>query len=327
VLALLVPPPMAEVLDVVEAILPICRSAQKPVLITVMGDARAAEAVSRLNRESIPSYAFPEQAASALAALVEYQERHQGADGEVLRVETAVDAAKKRALRQEVQKWRGTNLPQSLAAEMAQEYGVPVLQPVQVSSAQGAAQTAELLGFPVALKIASTDILHKSDVAGVLLGLGSGVEVAQGYEQLMRQVRGAAPDANIAGAVVQRMAPEGQDVIVGIARDRQFGPYLMFGSGGVEVEGLGDIAFVLPPLTRLEVERWMDSTWAGRRLRGYRGLSGGDREACLDIFLRLCELSMDFPELRELEINPLRVLRCGRGALAIDVRAWVSASA
>jgi acyl-CoA synthetase (NDP forming) len=324
VLPLLVPPPMFEALDVVGAILPICRAADKPVLMTVMGDARAAEARRESNAARVPAYAFPEQAVSALAALHEWAESQRQVDGEPLGVAVDASAEERRSLREEIARWPDAILPGKVAAELVQAYGVQTLQPVMVSSASAAAEAAEGLGFPVALKIDSPEITHKSDVGGVALGLGSGAAVAQGYEDLMERVSRAAPEAKLEGAIVQRMAPEGQDVIVGVARDAIFGPYVMFGSGGVAVEGLRDVAFALPPLTQGEAERWMESTWAGRRMRGFRGLPEGDREACLEAVLRLYELSVGFPELAEIEINPLRVLSRGRGALAIDVRARVA---
>lgn len=326
ILPLLVPPPMFEALDVVRAILPICRGADKPVLMTVMGDARAAEAVRELNAARVPAYGFPEQAASALAALYERAQGRRAVDGEPLRVRIEVETSKRGALRGEVARTPGTILPGRLAAELVQIYGVHTLQPVTVSSAPAAVEAAKGLGFPVALKIDSPDIVHKSDVGGVALALATEAAVAQGYEELMERVGSVAPEAKVKGAIVQRMAPRGQDVIVGVARDAIFGPYMMFGSGGIAVEGLRDVAFALPPLTRGEAERWMESTWAGRRMQGFRGLPQGDREACLETVLRLYELSLDLPELAEIEINPLRVLSRGKGALAIDVRARVATS-
>ena len=124
---------------------------------------------------------------------------------------------------------------------------------------------------------------------------------------------------------VQRMLSEGQEVIVGAVQDPQFGPLVMFGSGGVDVEGLKDVRFALAPLPRIEAEEMLAGTWAGRRLSGFRNLIPADREAVLDIILRLAQLAADFPEFAEIEINPLRVLEIGRGAFAVDVRARVAA--
>jgi acetyltransferase len=116
------------------------------------------------------------------------------------------------------------------------------------------------------------------------------------------------------------MAPRGQDVIVGVVRDSQFGPLVMFGSGGVEVEGLQDVAFALAPLSRREAKALIEATWGGRKLSGFRNLPPADRQAVIDVIQRMGQLMIDLPEVTEVEINPLRVLPDGQGALALDVR-------
>ncbi|MEK7668870.1 MAG: acetate--CoA ligase family protein, partial [Gemmatimonadota bacterium] len=136
--------------------------------------------------------------------------------------------------------------------------------------------------------------------------------------------RAARPDARILGVHLQRMLPPGQEVIVGAVRDPQFGPLVMFGSGGIEVEGLKDVAFALAPLPRVEAEELLDRTWAGRRLRGFRNLPAADREAVIDALLRIAQLAADFPEIAEVEVNPLRALPAGEGAVAVDVRIRVT---
>ncbi len=136
----------------------------------------------------------------------------------------------------------------------------------------------------------------------------------------MEKVHRAKPQAHLLGVQVQCMLPPGQEVIVGALRDPQFGPLVMFGSGGVEVEGLKDVAFALAPLSEAEAERMLERTWAGRKLKGYRNLPPADREAVLQVLLRLAQLAQDCPQLAEIEINPLWVLPRGRGARAIDVR-------
>jgi acyl-CoA synthetase (NDP forming) len=116
------------------------------------------------------------------------------------------------------------------------------------------------------------------------------------------------------------MLPAGQDVIVGTIRDPQFGPLVMFGSGGVEVEGLKDVAFALAPLTCREAEGLLEKTWAGRKLNGFRSLAPADREAVLDALVRIGQLAVDHPSILEMEVNPLRALPQGQGAYAIDIR-------
>jgi acetyltransferase len=145
--------------------------------------------------------------------------------------------------------------------------------------------------------------------------------VRRGYGQVIASARRARPEARIQGVQIQQMIPAGQEVIVGMVRDAQFGPLMMFGSGGVEVEGLKDVTFELAPLNRGEAQVMLDRTWAGRKLRGFRNIPPADRTAVIDVLMRLARLAVDFPQLEEIEINPLRVLPEGQGAFAVDVRA------
>jgi acetyltransferase len=160
-------------------------------------------------------------------------------------------------------------------------------------------------------------------VGGVLLNLTDEHSVRNGFQTIVHQARESQPEAEIQGVYVQKMIPTGQEVIVGTVQDPQFGPLVMFGSGGTEVEGLKDIAFGLAPLTNPEVESMLTETWAGRRLHGYRNLVTADREAAAEVLVRLAQLAADFPQLSEIEINPLRVLPNGQGAVAVDVRIHV----
>jgi len=154
----------------------------------------------------------------------------------------------------------------------------------------------------------------------VTLDVQDAAGVRQAFERMLAQARAARPQAKIQGVSVQPMLPPGQEVIVGVVRDDQFGPLVMFGSGGVEVEGLKDVAFALAPLTPLEADALLDATWAGRRMLGFRNIPAGDRAAALDTVIRLAQLAEDLPEIAEIEVNPLRVLPGKGGALALDVR-------
>jgi acetyltransferase len=159
-------------------------------------------------------------------------------------------------------------------------------------------------------------------VDGVRLNLQDSQAVYQAFDQVTANARRAQPEARLLGAHLQRMLPEGQDVIIGTVQDRQFGALLMFGSGGVEVEGLKDVEFCLAPPTPEEVERLLEKTWAGRKLRGYRHIPPADLEAVRSALLQLAQLAVDFPELSEIEINPLRVF--SQGACALDARIRVA---
>ncbi len=200
-------------------------------------------------------------------------------------------------------------------------YGVRTSR-IELAVTEGeAVRWADQFGYPVVLKLASPDVPHKSDIGGVLLGIRSAAEVRTGYQTIFERTRIAKPDARIEGVSVQKMVGNGQEVICGFVRDRQFGPLIMFGSGGVEVEGLKDVAFGLAPLTRMEAKKMVHSTWAGKKLAGFRSITPADEEAVVDVLLRLSCLAEDLPEITELEINPLRALTPGQGCIAIDCRA------
>ncbi len=159
----------------------------------------------------------------------------------------------------------------------------------------------------------------------MLLNLWDSRQVEQGFTQVVENAHRHQPAAQIDGVQVQRMLPAGQDVIIGALQDPQFGPLVMFGLGGVEAEELKDVAFALAPLSLEEASHLLEHTWAGRRLDGFRSLPPADRPAVLETLLRFAWLAADFPELSELEINPLRALPRGQGAFALDVRLRLAA--
>jgi len=202
--------------------------------------------------------------------------------------------------------------------EIVSAYGIPTAPVKLATSADEAAEIARELGFPLVMKVASPDILHKSDIGGVLLDVSNESAAHGGYTQLIEKTKAVRPNAKIEGVHLQRQVPEGQEVILGAVQDPQFGPLIMFGSGGVEVEGLKDVAFALGPLTQAEAESLVRKTWAGRKLDGYRNIPPADRSAVIDALVRLSHLANEHPEIAEIEINPLRVL--AKGVVAIDIR-------
>jgi acetyltransferase len=311
-------PPMFTSGAVAKAIIPVIHGAEKPVVVAVMGERLIQEAVEHLRAARVPEYRFPERAAAALAALTERSEALKFAQAEPVIVEDV----KAWQVSKTCQAYDGTDefLPAEIGEQILDAYGIPTSSLHLTGSATEAVEWARKIGFPVALKIASPDIPHKSDVGGVLLNLEDEQAVRSGWMALTQRVSASHPGARIEGVYVQRMIPQGQEVIIGTVRDAQFGPLVMFGSGGVEVEGLKDVAFALAPLTEPEAEFLLTRTWAGRKLAGFRNLPPADREATLDVLYRLAQLAADFPQLSEIEINPLRVLPAGQGVVAVDVR-------
>ncbi len=185
-----------------------------------------------------------------------------------------------------------------------------------------AASLAEKLGFPVAIKVASPDISHKSDVGGVRLGLASGSEVAEATEDMLARVRAARPAAHLRGVQVQRMVPQGKELLLGVVRDPQFGPLVMVGFGGVYVEVLKDTALRLAPVGPDEALAMLDELRMSPVLRGVRGEPPVDRQALAEVISRFARLAVDFPDLGEIELNPL--VAGPDGVVAVDARATLA---
>lgn len=313
VLVILPPPPMFKAEQVAEKIIGILESDRsshsqdalstknKPVVIALLGSALIESALKTFERSSIPTFRFPERAASAFGALLRRTEIldddpdssddsffHPGPDA-------------------------GSSIEELLKA-----YDIPAA-PLQLAyDFEDAKSIADELGYPVVLKIASPDILHKSDVGAVILNIQDDSTLQAAYTQLIDRVRTARPGARIEGVHLQRQIPDGQEVILGAVRDPQFGPLMMFGSGGVEVEGLRDVAFALAPLTPAEASKMIRRTWAGKKLAGFRSIPPADEDSVVEILVRLSRLVLDHGAIQEIEINPLRVLE--KGAVAVDVR-------
>lgn len=302
-LVILPPPPMFKTEDVAERLVEVIRQFDKPVVIALMGSTLVEEANKVFQRAHVPTYPFPERAASALGALA--------------RRANGLQSLQTLQLNNKHSKVRRLLSPDNLD-ELLTTYGIPTT-PIKLARNENEAVTvARELGFPVVMKIASPDILHKSDVGGVLLNIQDTASLQSGYAQMMDQVRSVKPEAKIEGVYLQRQIPEGQEVIIGAVRDPLFGPLMMFGSGGVEVEGLKDVAFALAPLNQAEAEEMMRKTWAGRKLKGFRSIPPVDEEAVIDVLIKLSHLAIENENIEEIEINPLRVL--GKGAVAVDVR-------
>ncbi len=303
-LVILPPPPTYSAESVADALMPVIQSAKKPTVIALLGSRGTAVAFDRFVPARIPTYPFPERAVSALAALV----RRVG----YLRTEATLPLAPARSLP------RPSTAGTASAEDLLTAYGIPVLPQRLARSAVEAEEVSKAVGFPLAMKIASPDISHKSDVGGVLLNVAGVSEVASAYTEMLRTVSAKAPKVQITGINLQKEAPPGQEAIVGAIRDPQFGPLIMFGSGGVEAEGLQDVAFALAPVSASEAKDLIQRTWAGRRLRGFRNIPPADQAAVIEVIVRLSWLVHDHPEIGELEINPLRVF--AQGVSAVDVR-------
>lgn len=204
------------------------------------------------------------------------------------------------------------------AFELAKEYGIPVPNAILVKTPEEAAKYADDIGYPIALKVVSPDITHKSDVGGVRLNLRNSEEVARGVAEIFRNVSNKAPGAKIVGVLMYKMAPQGLEVIVGGVRDNVFGPVVMFGLGGIFVEVLKDVSFRIAPVSLEEALAMMGEIKSAKILEGYRGQPPVNKEALADIVVKLGKMMLDLPVIESVDLNP--VMAYPSGAIAVDVR-------
>jgi len=210
------------------------------------------------------------------------------------------------------------HLLETEAKTVCMEYGIPVTKFRLAKNEAEAVKFAEEIGYPVVLKIVSPDIIHKSDVGGVIVSLKTEKDVRNGYKQILRNVKKHKADAKIVGILVQEMAPPSTEVIVGAIKDPQFGPAVMFGLGGIFVEVLKDVTFRVAPITVDEAREMITEVKAYPLLKGYRNLPPADIEAIVKILLNTSRLVMEHQEIKELDLNPIMVYE--KGAKTVDAR-------
>jgi acetyl coenzyme A synthetase (ADP forming)-like protein len=306
-------------LDATETACKIGRVAEfsaKPVLTCFVGDRNVDEARRILHQHNLPMYCFPEIAAQTLSAMSRHANWRQKTNGDAPPPTLTVDRA---AVRHVLAQSNATRaLGEADTRPILTAYRIPVIPGQVAHSSAEAVDIAAALGGPVALKIVSLDILHKSDAGGIRLNLTGAAAVTAAYRDLMTVAAVTQPRARINGALVEAMAPPGHEVIVGMRRDPQFGPLLMFGLGGIYVELLTDVSFRVAPINRAEALAMIRETKAGKLLSGLRGQPPADINAAANCLLSLSQLALDFPEIVEVEVNPLRVLE--HGAVALDGR-------
>ena len=306
---------------------------RKPVLACLMGEASLDAAFKAAHETQVPAYTFPEDAVAAFGVLWQrarwLERRGRGGEGQ-----RGSRGAEEQGGEEEGEKARREvheairlaraegrrGLDAAEAAPLLAAYGIATPAELLATSPCEAADFARRVGFPVVLKLISPDILHKTDIGGVILNVQDVEAARAGFETIVARALTAHPHAYVRGVQVQKMISGGQEVIVGVTRDATFGPLVMFGLGGVYVEALADVSFRLAPLTAADAEDLIDEVRSARLLTGLRGAPAADRAALVDAIVRVGRLAADHPEIVELDINPLLALPEGQGVLAVDAR-------
>ena len=318
VIVILAPQVMTQVEETAEAAGRIAARYDKPVLGCFMGQAKVGPGIKVLNQYKVPNYPFPERAVGALKAMLEHRRWLARPPLEIERFD--VDQERVRQIFDQVRADGRQTIGDAEARDIMQAYGIRIPASELATTADEAVDFAEQIGYPVVMKVASPDILHKTDIGGVKLGISDATEVRDAFDLLVYRATRYMPDAEIWGCLVQEMVRGGKEVIVGMNCDPQFGPLMMFGLGGIYVEALKDVAFRIAPFSRMEAEEMITEIRSYSLLRGVRGEPPSDTKAIVDTLLRLSQLVTDFPDIMEMDINPLMVFEAGRGVVGVDMR-------
>jgi acetyltransferase len=291
----------------------------KPVVTSFMGGHSVEDGINILDKNRIPNFSNPERAISALEAASKYA-NWKNNPREIVVEKVSVDKKKIAGLLAKAEIQNEHTIAGSDAMEVLTEYGFVVPKMGLAETGHEAVELASKIGYPVVMKIASPDILHKSDIGGVRLGLSNDAEAERAFEEIISSARRFMPSALILGVTVNQMVPKGKEVILGMAKDPDFGPMLMFGLGGIYVEVLKDVAFRIAPIDRREANTMINEIRSFPLLRGVRGEEPADIQSIIDSLVKLSQLVTDFPEIIEMDINPLTVMSTGKGAIAVDCR-------
>jgi acetyl coenzyme A synthetase (ADP forming)-like protein len=303
-----------------DALMAATAGAEKPVLSVFMAN-EAFYDEARSMPAHPPIYRFPEPAARVLSELWKIGKWQKKPRGTFRRFRMRT-AAIRRILARRKRRGGGYLDPDD-AFELLEAAGVPVARPAYVRREADLPRRAREIGYPLVLKASGEKIVHKSDVGGVTAGIRNVTELAAAVLRMKAELRRHGALESLEGFVVQREAA-GRELVVGATNDPRIGPLVMFGLGGRYVEIFKDVKFVLPPVTREEVLEALSKLKAGALLSGVRGERPGDREFLVEMVLRICQLTADFPEIAEMDVNPLFVAARGRGGVAVDVRVRVS---
>ena len=315
-IAIYVPPVRVDEAEVARAIWQTAGQRGKPILCNFLGRTEASPGFVELVTHGVPSYLFPESAARALGAMYRYANYRGREEGETRTF--PVDRGRAAEILRRAEEEGRTRLPDLEALNVLDAYGIRIARSRLVGDIASLPAAAKGIGYPVVLKASGPGLVHKSDLGAVLLDVRTERDLLDGATQIRDRLRGAGTAFD--GYVVQELVRGGKEVILGMTRDKVYGPFLVFGLGGIYVEYLKDVAFGLPPLTDRDARRMIQSIRTYPLLEGVRGEPPSDVDALVDAVLRLSQLVLDFDSIQEIDLNPVVALRKGDGYRAVDAR-------
>lgn len=317
-LVILTPQAMTEIEATAQAVIEVARQASVPIVPCFMGEARIAAGVQLLEAAGMPNFPYPERAAMVLKAMRTYRD-YQAAPLPRLETPSLDGASIRRTIDHALAEGRVT-IGEAEARQVLTACGLRIPPSELAATPDEAVDIAARIGYPVVLKVASPDILHKTDVGGVRVGLENADDVRDAFDLITYRAQRYLPEARLWGCLVQKMVPPGLEVLIGMNRDPQFGPVVTFGLGGIYVETLRDVSFRVAPFSRQQAEDMLGEIRAHAILDGVRGKPPVDKADLVEALLRIGQLVVDFSEITELDINPYVVYEQGRGGQALDMR-------
>ncbi len=293
----------------------------KTILASLMGLAEGTENRKIMSEGGIPYYLYSEPAIRTLKAMYDFKKWVDEASSTKRdTLQFAKDTAKVKSIFENVRKNGRSNLLEEEGYEVLEAYGFPTPKSILCTTEQECMNAANQIGYPLVMKIVSPDIIHKSDAGGVKVGIKTDDELKNSFRTITENALKYKSDAKIKGVLVQEMVKSAKETILGASQDPTFGPVIMFGLGGIYVEVLKDVVFRIVPIDEQEATNMVESIKTIKLLKGVRGEKSSDLKAIADSLQRLSQLVVDFPEIKEFDINPLLVLEVGKGARVVDAR-------
>ena len=320
VLVLLTPQAMTEDLETAKAITEVVDNSSRKITVmtSFMGGDEVKKGINYLIKKKIPNFDIPEDAVDTLSVMMRQKDWIEEKPQPV--VEYNVDEEKVKKVFDMCRSEGRLELGEIEARKILKAYGIKLPRAKMARDIEEAKKIAKDIGYPLVLKIVSPNILHKTDVGGIKVGIEDEKELIEKYDDILFSVNKYMPGANISGILIQEMVVDKKETIIGISEDPQFGPMIMFGLGGIYVEVLKDVSFRIAPISGKIAKEMISEIKTIKLLKGTRGETPSDIDSIADVLLRMSQLVTDFPEIMEMDINPLFVKKQGEGSIAGDAR-------